>query len=251
MSTTRAFTEEMRAAIECAISKHMTSLTASQTSFTASLSALTQEISTLKLSLSQRDDKIVSLEQKIALLETRPDASRLAVRIEQLEAGQDELEQYGRRLNIRLENVPVNHNESPAALESQVMGLLKDAGAAIQPVDVVRLHRATAPRTAQGSSVQSSQLIIRLNNWRARESAHMARNCARVKGHPIKQDLTRFRRELISEANVAIRVWPSSNEPVYCYANINCQGGMRRGKTVRRIHSGGDLKSALAFFGRQ
>ena len=243
MASTRAFTEEMKVAIEAAISKHMTS-------FASSLVALTSEIADLKRSMSLRDDKIASLELKIQQLETRPDSSRLAARIEQLEADHDDLAQYGRRLNIRLENVPVHSDETPAALETQVLGLLSDAGAGIQPADVQRLHRSTAPRTKEGSgnATKYSQVIIRLNNWKARESAHNARNTARVRGHAIKQDLTRSRRERITEANATIRAWPASQEPVYCYANINCQVVMRRGRTVRRINSADDLKNALTFF---
>ena len=60
---------------------------------------------------------------------------------------------------------------------------------------------------------------------RAREIAHNARNEARVKGHAIKQDLTKYRRELIAEANVAIR-----------------------GREVRRFNNDGDLQLALGFF---
>ena len=100
--STRAFTEEMKVAIECSISKHMLTMTASSSAMTASISALTAEIGELKQSLTQRDAKIASLEQKIAVLEARPDTSRFIARLEQLEADHDDLEQYGRRLNIRV-----------------------------------------------------------------------------------------------------------------------------------------------------
>ena len=248
--STRAFTEEMKVAIDSSISKHMLTMTASSSAMTASISVLTAEIGELKQSLTQRDAKIASLEQKIAVLEARPDTSRFIARLEQLEADHDDLEQYGRRLNIRVENVPLQQDEAPAALETQVIGFLADAGAAIQSADILRLHRSTAPRTKEGSgaSTRYSQVIVRLNNWKARESAHNARNSARTTGHAIKQDLTRFRRELISEANASIRGWSEADEPVYCYANINCQVVMRRGRTVRRIHTEDDLKNALVYF---
>ena len=239
-----AFTEEMRVTIEAAIDKHMTS-------FQATITALTSELKELKESLTQKDNRIAELEQRILQLEDSPPDNPLHARIAQLEAEHDALEQYGRRLNVRVENVPLLADESPTTLQDQVLGMMTAAGAAISPADVLRLHRSTAPRSKPGESAKSSQVIVRLNNWRARESAHQARNTARVRGHPFKQDLTKVRREWISEAHAAMREWPqqgASQEPVYCYANINCQVVMRRGRSVERIHCHDDLQSALRHF---
>ena len=66
--------------------------------------------------------------------------------------------------------------------------------------------------------------------------------------NPIKQDLTHPRRELISEAHAAMRDWAQSATPVYCYANINCQVVMRRGREVEQIHSHDDLQRVLNHF---
>ena len=244
MSSTRSqtFTEEMRAAIQSAVSQALVT-------HTQTLSDLKSEIASMKHSLIQKDNRISELEQRIEQLGARSD-THLLERVQLLESAHDSLEQYGRRLNIRIENVPEIPDETPLLLETKVLGLLSAAGACISPSDVQRLHRSTALRSRNDSSrsdARSSQVIVRLNNWKARESAHNARNTARSQGHPIKQDLTSIRREMIAEANVAIREWTVS-EPVYCYASINCQVVMRRGRTVRRINSEDDLKSALAFF---
>ena len=255
MTATRsqAFTEEMKAAIETAIVKHLSKsdqIRSDELSkFSLTIAGLTNEICDLKRSLVLKDNIISKLETQVAQLETRPDTSNLLARIDQLEADHDSLEQYGRRLNIRVDNVPFLQGESPASLEGQVLGLLASAGAEIAASDVLRLHRSTPLRAKEGpDTTKFSQVIVRLNNWKARESAHNSRNAARVKGHAIKQDLTRARREMIAEANAAIRTWRELDEPVYCYANINCQVVMRRGRAVRRIHSTGDLKDAIAFF---
>ena len=243
-SSQSSFTEEMKAAIDASICKHM------QT-FRGSIDALTSEISELKRSLHSKENIIAQLEQRIAQLEARPDNENLQERIDQLEADHDSLEQYGRRLNIRVENVPALPDETPAALEHKVLGLLSAAGAAVQPNDVLRLHRSTALRTPTNaaSAIKTSQVIVRLNNWRARESAHQARNTARANGNPIKQDLTKARRELITEAHAAMREWPTAAaDPVYAYANINCQVVLRRGRDVQRIHCHADLERALRHF---
>jgi len=237
----------MRNAIEASISSHMTQLG-------VSISALTSEIADLKQSLLQKDNHIEELSQRIVVLESRPntrsDATRvLEERVNQLEGDLESLEQYGRRMNIRVENVPLLAQETPASLETQVLGLLQEAGAAIEPRDVTRLHRSSALRMRDGATSKSSQVIVRLSNWKARESAHLARHTARTQGHLIRQDLTATRREIIAEAQTAIRGWPARpGDLTYCYANINCGVVMRRGPTVRSINNPADLAMALDFF---
>ena len=249
-SSSQSFTAEMTAAIETAISKHMTS-------FTSTITALTSEIAALKASLQQKDTRITELQERIDQHVERIDQLEAAAgepqgeRVEQLELQLDALEQYGRRLNIRVDNVPQLADESIPALEKKVLELLNDAGAPIKTADVVRLHRIGQlrhnPRNA-ADAPKCSQVMVRLNNWRAREAAHLARNAARTKGHAIRQDLTRPRREVIAEANDAIRSWGPSDEPVYCYANINCEVTMRRGRETKRINCDADLRHAIRFF---
>ena len=219
--------------------------------FIDSITRLSDDTAVVKLQLDQKDTVITQLEARIAQLETRPDNSILQERVDQLEAAHDGLDQYGRRMNVRIENIPFDEGETPASLQTSVLEKLNAAGAKIAPADVMRLHRSTALRRRPGDSPtapRSSQVIVRLTNWRARESAHLARNQARVNGHAIKQDLTQSRRELISEAHAAMRDWAQSATPVYCYANINCKVVMRRGREVEQIHSHADLERVLDLF---
>ena len=141
-----------------------------------SITRLADDIAELKLQLSHKDTMITQLEARIAQLETRPDnSSILQERLDQLEATHDGLEQYGRRLNVRVENIPFIEGETPVSLQSQVLEMMNAAGAQIAPADVMRLHRLTALRRKPGSPdspMRYSQVIVRLTNWRARESAH-------------------------------------------------------------------------------
>jgi hypothetical protein len=152
-------------------------------------------------------------------------------------------------MNIRLDNVPEQANETPAAVERKALEMLAEAGADVKAADVVRSHRIGRLRLDPDTQSMRGQVILRLANWRARESAHLARNTARTKGWPIRQDLTKPRRELISDANAAIREWGNvRGEPTYCYANINCVVTMRCGRNTRKIHGEDDLKDALRHF---
>ena len=114
-------------------------------------------------------------------------------------------------MNIRLDNVPELDNETPAALEKKALEMLAEAGAAVKASDIVRMHRMgplrlpDTRREVPGQRLdpqrKRGQVIIRLSNWAARESAHLARNTARAKGFPIRQDLTKPRRDLIADAD--------------------------------------------------
>ena len=226
-SISKNLSEEVAQAIDGAIAKHM--------------DKLTQQITQLELKLAARDTHLSKLEDRVSFLENQNDA----------------LEQYGRRMNFRVENIPHVEGETPSSLEAQVIGILQEAGAVIKADDVVRLHRSTALRvntnnnvssTPQRGGVRSSQVIVKVNRWGVRESVHNSRNAARAKGTPIKQDLTKARRDLISEANEAIRGWGSRDVPVWAYANINCEPTMRRGKDVSRFSSDAELQQALSRF---
>ena len=75
----------------------------------------------------------------------------------------------------------------------------------------------------------------------------MARNAAREKGHPIRQDLTKRRRDMISSAQATISGWGElRGEPIWVYANINCQTVIRQGRDVRRFSTPSELEAALA-----
>ena len=263
-STSEAFTEEMkramreivdssvRAILDTALAKQSDTFTTSLAAATASIAALTSEVADLKTRLSQRDHQILQLKNRIEELESAEhgDTTILQTRIDQLEHDHDALEQYGRRLNIRLDNVPELPDETPAKLEQRALEILNAAGAAVKSTDIIRMHRMgqLRPHPDQPHAPKRGQVILRLNNWAARESAHLARNNSRTKGHPIRQDLTKIRRELIAEANAAIREWGALDEPVYCYANINCLVTMRCGRNTEKIHGDADLKEALRRF---
>ena len=168
-----------------------------------------------------------------------------------MEVANDAHDQYGRRMNFCIENIPFNEGETIDSLGTQVLGILQEAGARIDQNDVVRLHHSTPLCVKENvyDSRRCSQVIVRVGNWRTRESVHGARNAARAKGlHPIRQDLTKFRRELLSQANDAIRDFGELRVPVWAYVNINCQTVLRQGKEVRKFGTESELQDALAHF---
>jgi septal ring factor EnvC (AmiA/AmiB activator) len=207
----------------------------------AAIGPLISQINNLEQKLAERDTQIYTLEKKVVDLETDVDS----------------LEQYGRRMNFRVENVPYDEGETNDSLKQKVINIMQEAGADISAKDIVRHHRSNKLQTAannvstdrqQRGAGKYSQVIVKVNNWRARESAHLSRNTARGKGHPIKQDLTARRRELIAKANDTIISWGDLPTPVFCYANINCEPTIRRGREVKKFTSIDSMNVALEHF---
>ena len=240
-SAENTFTEEMRISIQQTIRDALQPLSQSIEHSSAEIYALKQQVAALEAKLAARDPRILQLDTANQKLHERIDA---------MEEAHDSLEQHGRRMNFRVQNIPFNEGETSETLQQQVLGLLQDAGAAIDPNDIERLHRSSALQVRDNvcGGRRCSQVIVRVVRWRAREAAHNARNTARTKGHPIRQDLTKLRRDLISSAQAAISDWGELRVPVWAYANINCQTVLRQGKEVRRFSTASELHDALAHF---
>ena len=79
---------------------------------------------------------------------------------------------------------------------------------------------------------------------------HNARNVARQKGTPIRQDLTKRRLDLLMKARGVIDGWqvPKDSEQIWAYANINCELVMRKGKVVKGFQTENGLREVLDFF---
>ena len=90
---------------------------------------------------------------------------------------------------------------------------------------------------------------MRLNNWRARESAHITRNTARDHGNAIRQDLTQSGRELLQRARERIGELIDQHGPrnplIYAYANINCEPTIRCANRSRKFVNEDELDEAF------
>ena len=70
----------------------------------------------------------------------------------------------------------------------------------------------------------------------------------REAGHPVKQDLTKRRRELVTEAVNVVSKWGKLPIAVYAYANINCVPTMRRGHESMKFTTTEELQDVLDHF---
>ena len=164
----------------------------------------------------------------------------------------DKIEQYGRRMNVRVPNVPKLPNETNDTLKTQLVGILTAAGAKICREDIKRCHRSgklSKPEDSEDAT-ESGQCILRVCDWSVRESLHFARNKCRQNGYGIRQDLTKKRLDLLSAARYIIDGWeiPEQDEQVYAYANINCELVVRRGKFVKGFATNAEMREAVNAF---
>jgi len=235
----KSLATEVQAAVDAAMTKHMSTLIQRLEGIEQKFAAFEQKFAALEHSIKEKDTLICKLEKRVDALATENDA----------------LEQYGRRFHFRVENVEVRQGETPDSLQADVISVLQAAGVVISDKDVARLHRSSKPKEIvceEGGPQRSrrvTQCIVKVNNWRVRELAHNSRNAARAAGHPIKQDLTKRRRDMIQKAREAIAGWGTlPGEPVWAYANINCEPSIRRGREVRKFRTDDELREALAHF---
>ena len=205
---------------------------------------------------SKRLDKLEALitEKDNIILKQEKRIDELECKLDQVVIDNDSLEQYGRRMNFRVENVEKREGETDGSLQNNILHILRKSGVQIQPDDVVRHHRSSKIREKEieveggKKTIKYGQCIVKVSSWRVREAVHKARKKSRDNGHPVRQDLTQRRYELIAKARGIIEGWGELPQPVFAYANINCEPSIRRGADVFKFKSERELMNNLPRF---
>ena len=119
------------------------------------------------------------------------------------------LEQYGRRLCIRIKVLTKKKTREGANdVLNQVRDLFKEAEVEIPDVALERKHRI---------SKENNNAIVRFTTFRHR--ALFYRNCKKLKYQSMQPDLTKSWLSLLNETRKLI----GNNEDIaFCYADINC-----------------------------
>ena len=130
-----------------------------------------------------------------------------------------ELEQYGRRLCLRIDGVPTKANESSDDELDSVKSLFKEAKVDIPESIIDRAYRIGSRYLDASSNNYCKSIIIRFTTFRHRTMFYRAKNKLK-KGVRIKLDLTKSRYNLLKRANDHMKEVPSMK---FCYADINCR----------------------------
>ena len=164
--------------------------------------------------LKEKDKQIVKLESTVAMLQMHVSNLKHAN-----EKKLEELEQYGRRLCLRLDGVPHKEVESSYEVLNTVKEKIKEVGADIPDVVIDRAHRIGMPYVDDQSRVKTQSIIVRFTTFRHRTMFYNKRKL--LKGNiRVKLDLTKERYGLLKSARERV----SNLENVkYVYVDLNCR----------------------------
>ena len=226
--------------------------------FRSDLDAMKTSLDELKLTISGQKAEISSLRRQLA--------EKDAVIANQA-VSHDDLEQYGRRYAIRVDNLPYNDDkETDAQLCNALDEEFAKANIRIDfENDVQRLHRVGKPKTLKDSNQVVRQVIVKFTRWSAREKFGGFNKTAKQKRIQIRvsHDLTQRRLRLLNlardkiSANMQrlgytedqIRGKNGQSIPdefnVFAYANYNSELRIRGRKTVFKFNTETELNKVM------
>ena len=164
----------------------------------------------------------------------------------------DDLQQYGRRKSIRVQNVVVvpgeNDDDNQDLLLASVNARLAPAGVKLEHEDIIRFHRSSkAKDDADIEGGKVSQVLIKLRNWPIRSRFHginaeMRRkenNSPGFVGCRVYHDLTKRRLALLNDARaLCVNGW-------FAYADVNCNLKLRKGEKFFSFNTTDELKDLV------
>ena len=131
----------------------------------------------------------------------------------------EDLEQHGRRLCLRIDGVPVVENETSVDVLASVKNLFDDAQVEIADAVIDGAHRIGGNYVDRKSKKSCKSIIARFKPFRHRTMFYRTRSKLKNRTR-VKLDLTKSRLTLLNKANEHVQNIPSIN---FCYADVNCR----------------------------
>ena len=182
---------------------------------TSKFNELKQDLITeIKLLIQLEVEKVVK-KQKEEFDET---VIKLQEQITTLEQEKDDWEQYGRRLCVRIDNVPVESEETAESVFEKVGKFLGEACPDVPVSCIDRAHRIGSEYKSYRNKKKCCSIIVRFMSFRHRTMFY--RNRKRLKDVRIKLDLTKRRYKILKDA---INLAKEHSDLNYVYADVNCR----------------------------
>ena len=120
--------------------------------------------------------------------------------IDWLQQEVEKKEQYGRRMNIRFQNIEYDPQETEKTLLEKLIKSLAEVDITIKERDIVRIHRLGKPKTEDG--VTTMQTIAKFGYWSPRQMMSNVNRNARLKKTSLRahNDLTSSRFQALKYA---------------------------------------------------
>ena len=157
------------------------------------------------------------LESTVAVLQQH--VKNFQKQIMVLQSENEELEQYGRRLCIRVEGVPTTENETSEEVLKKVKSLINEARCDIPDVAIDRAHRIGNGYKDRKTNTLCKSVIVRFTTFRHRTMFY--RNRSKLKNNAkVKLDLTRKRYMTFTRALESVKKVSIVD---YVMVDINCR----------------------------
>ena len=131
--------------------------------------------------------KCEEIESTVAMLQQH--VREYQKQINKLEDDSEELEQYGRRLCLRIEGVPSVEKETSEEVLEKVKCLVSESGCDIPDVVIDRAHRIGKGYTDKKSNLSCKSIIVPFTTFR--HGTMLYRNRNKLKKAKVKLDLTK------------------------------------------------------------
>ena len=195
-----------------------------------------REIDKLKLSNSQLEGRVAILEHLVKVQEAK----------------YDDIEQYGRRLCLRVNDVPLTKDETSKEVEDKLKEEFINMGLNLPKNAIDRAHRIGRKYQVQAQQesddgneagvTTKQQVIIRFTSWRFRTEVYKKRKNS--KKFKFKMDLTKRRFMLLKNA---IQATKDIEGVDYIFCDINCRLNIKfvDGR-VRAFNSESEMASLIS-----
>ena len=207
--------------------------------FELSEQKLLDKISSLERKVEEKDTVI----QELQADNTKKDSQLSVIRAanDHLMLSHDDLEQYGRRYNVRIEGIEYDERETTEQLKVKVENTLKRIGVEVKPDILDRFHRSGKPYSKNGK--RYAQTIIRFRYWKPRFQAQKAKKFVRDSKIPvqIRNDLTKRRHALMKRA---IELMPDRKD-LFTFADANSNLVIRDGDNLYKYNTEEELIDIL------
>ena len=142
--------------------------------------------------IEEQDTKITTLEDRIESLEGKLVFLKNSVQLQNRHV--DDLEQYWRRLCLRLHGIPLVADETASDVLNQVKNEVKRLGVKLSDGDYDRAHRIGRVKIQSGKKSQA--VILRMTSWKAHTAIYRSREKGKDAKTKNRLDLTKRRLEL-------------------------------------------------------
>ena len=144
--------------------------------------------------------------------------TQLEQRITKLENDNDNLEQYGRRVCLRIEDAPVANEETAEEVFKKTENLLKKVCPNLSGDCIDRAHRIGPDYTCYKSQEKCRSIMVRFVSFKHRTLFYRKR--ASLKNIRVQIDLTKRRYEVLKKAITLVN---RNNEFGYLFIDVNCR----------------------------